>query len=368
MAVRTRTRVTFVLVLVVAAAVVLGVYSYQEQRGYLDPEGIDAWGARAVVRVLEEQGVQVTGVRTTDAAAEAADADSTLLVTIPDLLRPAQVERLLDTGADIVLASPSSSITDFSGQVTVAGQVEQETREPGCDLPEARLAGSARTGGLAYAVGDGGVSCYPADDAGGSLVVVTLEDGARLTVLGTADALVNGFLDEDGNAALALNLLGHNPDLVWYWPALEALDEADAAPGELLPGWVTPVAWQLGVAGLLAALWRGRRLGPVVAERLPVIVRASETTEGRARLYRRGRARGHAAATLREATVHRLRSRLGLPPDVDVNGLADLVAVRSHRTAQEVRALLDGPEPADDAGLVRLADDLDTLEQEVRTP
>ena len=49
--------------------------------------------------------------------------------------------------------------------------------------------------------------------------------------------------------------------------------------GELVPDWVAPVVWQLGVAVVLAAWWRARRLGPVVAEPLPVVVRAAETTE-----------------------------------------------------------------------------------------
>ena len=72
---------------------------------------------------------------------------------------------------------------------------------------------------------------------------------------------------------------------------------------DLLPPWVGIVVAQLVVAVLVAALWRGRRLGPVVAEPLPVAVRAAETTEGRARLYRRRRARGRAADHLRAASL-----------------------------------------------------------------
>jgi hypothetical protein len=136
---------------------------------------------------------------------------------------------------------------------------------------------------------------------------------------------------------------------------------------ELLPGWVVPVAWQLGIAAVLAALWRARRLGRVVTEPLPVVVRSAEATEGRARLYRRGRARDHAAAALREAATGRLRSRLGLPPDAVPAAVADAVAARTARPAAEVAGALAGPAPPGDAALVRLADTLDTLEQEVRT-
>ena len=66
---------------------------------------------------------------------------------------------------------------------------------------------------------------------------------------------------------------------------------------------------------LLVALWRGRRIGPLVAEELPVVVRASETVEGRGRLYRSRRARDRAAQALRTATLQRMLPRLGLGAD-----------------------------------------------------
>jgi hypothetical protein len=111
-------------------------------------------------------------------------------------------------------------------------------------------------------------------------------------------------------------------------------------------------------------LWRARRLGPVVREPLPVVVRASEAVEGRARLYRRAGAREHAAETLREATRARLRPLVGLPPDAAAGELVGAVAARVGR--RDVGGLLYGPPPGDDAGLVALARALDECEGEVR--
>ncbi|GDY74619.1 hypothetical protein SAV31267_041040 [Streptomyces avermitilis] len=75
---------------------------------------------------------------------------------------------------------------------------------------------------------------------------------------------------------------------------------------DLLPsGWLWGTL-QLFIAAALAALWRARRLGPLVPERLPVAIRASETVEGRARLYRKANARDRAAAALRSTTRTRL--------------------------------------------------------------
>jgi hypothetical protein len=261
-----------------------------------------------------------------------------------------------------VLVAPTIVLTDFAPELTIAEGALPDSREPDCELPEAERAGSARLGGE-YTGGAAASTCY-----GGALVVTTLDDGQRLVVLGTSDPLTNRYLDDDGNAALVLGLLGRHADLIWYRPISET-EDAEATPlSELLPDWVAPVAWQLFVAALLAAWWRGRRLGRVVTEPLPVIVRAAETTEGRARLYRSGRARGHAAATLREAAAVRLRQRLGLPVDAGVTALSEAVATRTGRRTEQVATLLGGPEPPDDAALVRLADELDSLEMEVRNP
>jgi hypothetical protein len=351
----------WIVLAVLVTALVVGLISSQDRRGYLDPRGVDALGAGAVAQLLGDQGVSVTEARRAEEVIDAAGPDSTVLITIPDLLRPVQVTAILDTGADLVLVAPGPVVSAFDDDITVTDRVPPAVREPECDLTEAVQAGSVRLGG-GYDSAGPAVTCYD-----NTLVVTTLAGGQRLAVLGTADPLTNQQLAGDGNAALVLNLLGRHPDLVWYRPVAEDLPDGQAVPlTDLLPGWVVPVVWQLGIAALLAAWWRGRRLGRVVIEPLPVEVRAAEATEGRARLYRRGRARGHAAATLREAAAGRLRRRLGLPSDTQPAALVEAVGARTGRPAADIAALLTGPEPATDPALVRLADDLDTLEQEVR--
>jgi hypothetical protein len=352
----------WVIVALLATALVLGIISSQNRRGYLDPQGVDHTGAGALVALLDDLGVEVTEARRTREVVRAAGPESTVLITVPDLLQADQVDELLGTRADLVLVAPTIVLTDFAPDLTIAGGELPGNREPDCELPEAERAGSARLGGE-YTGGKAATTCY-----GGALVVTTLDDGQRLVVLGISDPLTNRYLDDDGNAALVLGLLGHHADLIWYRPVPET-EAAEATPlSQLLPDWVVPVAWQLFIAALLAAWWRGRRLGRVVTEPLPVIVRAAETTEGRARLYRRGRARGHAATTLREAAAVRLRQRLGLPVDAGVAALSQAVAIRTGRRPEQVATLLGGPEPPDDAALVRLADELDALEMEVRNP
>ncbi len=125
------------------------------------------------------------------------------------------------------------------------------------------------------------------------------------------------------------------------------------------------LALQLLLVAVVAALWRGRRLGRLVTEQLPVVVRAGETTRGRGRLYRRARSYGHAAAALRAGTAARSAARLGLPRSAPAPAVIDAVARAASRAPQDVEALLYGPPPTDDRGLARLARDLDHLESEV---
>jgi hypothetical protein len=103
----------------------------------------------------------------------------------------------------------------------------------------------------------------------------------------------------------------------------------------------------------------------VVTEPLPIVVRAAETAEGRARLYRRAKAAGHAGETLREAARTRLRTTLGLPRDADAQALVAAVSARTGRQGNDVGAVLFGPPVPDDPALVRLAGELDRVEREV---
>jgi len=129
---------------------------------------------------------------------------------------------------------------------------------------------------------------------------------------------------------------------------------------------VTPSLVLLVVAALAAAVWRGRRLGPLVVERLPVVVRADETREGRARLYERAGARGHALDQLRIGTLGRLGALTGLSTRAPVDDVVARVAPLVRADPRALRHVLVDAVPGDDAELVRLSDSLLDLEQAVR--
>ncbi|MER5682518.1 DUF4350 domain-containing protein [Streptomyces sp. NPDC002205] len=386
-----RTRgLLFALLLLVAAGIVLATARSGDQHGRLDPRSADQHGSRAVAELLKDRGVSVRVTTTLDDATAATGPDTTLLVTAPNLLTPHQQNELraatIDSaGRTVLLAADPLSVNALAPGVRANSSGPVAARAPQCSLPAARTAGDAETGGFRYtADGLDTIGCYPSGHLPTLLLVQ--EKGAGDTVLlGSPDLLYNNRLASHGNASLALQLLGSRPHLVWYLPSLadptaaQDRDGVDDGTGDgtgddrsfvdLIPsGWFWGTL-QLAVAAVLAAIWRARRLGPLVTERLPVAIRASESTEGRARLYRKASARDRAASSLRSATRTRIAPLIGVSPRDAHSPSVLLPAVSARLSTAEggLDTLLFGPEPADDATLVRLADQLDTLEREVRT-
>ncbi|NJP25652.1 DUF4350 domain-containing protein [Microbispora sp. SCL1-1] len=360
-----------VLLVLITAVLPLLLTGTQSGGRTLDPSDTSLDGSAALARLLQTHGVEVVRVETPGAAVSAAGPSALLLVTEASFLDRGDAGRLAAAFGDRLVVGSVPYLDVLAPGVQREGPVRARSRAPECTLPEAVRAGDAYTGGMSFTGPRGSTGCYPAGD-GHALVRYTAEEHT-VTVLGDASFMTNLRLAEDGNAALALNLAGARPRLVW----LAAPDDSDEAGGggtggearslgDLIPGGVKWAVLQLVVAVALAALWRGRRLGPVVAERLPVVVRAAETVEGRGRLYRSRRARDRAALALRAAAADRLAPRLGLRRTATPDEVALAAAARTGRDPEPVLTLLCGPPPGNDTALVALAAHLDTLERQVR--
>ncbi|WP_309144548.1 DUF4350 domain-containing protein [Streptomyces sp. BR123] len=369
------------LAVLLTAAVTLAALSSGAHHGRLDPRSPDREGSRAIAELLRARGVTARVVTTADEAAEAAGPGTTLLVTDPDLLGDHQrrtIRSAIDVsgGRTVLLTPGATALAHLAPTVHTAGKAHERTLTPDCALTAATTAGSADTGrGRRYSTtAPGAAACYP---SGGHPTLLVLPAGTTgggdTVVLGSERVLLNEDLAREGNASLALQLLGTRPDVVWYMPSPAELGEGDVEEKSFLE--LIPAGWhwallQLFIAAALAAFWRARRLGPLVTERLPVAIRASEAAEGRARLYRKTAARDRAAGVLRAATRERLAALVGVPSAHahDPAALVPAVAARlADPAGRDLTALLFGTAPAGDAALVVLADHLDALEREVRT-
>ena len=330
-------------------------------------------GAKALVEVLRQQGVAVEIASSLDEAEEAVDdaASATLLYYDPDsILDTEQRTRAFAIADTLVAVNPSfDQLADISPDVAQAGAVDGEATA-GCDLRAATNAGSITSDGFAFryiGTDESAVQCFDDGDDAYSLVRVPNGDGTA-TVVGTTRALSNEFVADRGNAAFGLALLGENPTLVWYIPTVDDLTtEVPPTLGELSPGWVLPATALALLTALAAAVWRGRRFGPLIVENLPVTVRANETMQGRARLYEKSSARMRAIDSLRIGAVQRIAALCGLPRVATVDDVIAAAAAVTRTDPAEVRRVLLDAAPATDRDLVSLSDDLLTLERSVAT-
>ncbi|AKT52419.1 hypothetical protein ADJ73_16150 [Arsenicicoccus sp. oral taxon 190] len=412
-----RTRVGLGLVLLVLLAVAVWRSLPQGEGLPLDPDAAGDKGAKAVAEVLRRQGVEVDVVRTrADLDDARVDADTTLVVSetgavTAEAMR-AVSERRVDAGRLVLLGLGRSALHDLDLPVTLTRPRGDEPGGPGCTDRVAAASPSLSPLGSGYALmtpaqvaaaakepsrlppfpgsgpgedGDGpedvtdlgrswtltgAGGCYPVGEGHALLTIPAAHGQPRTDLLAPALIITNGTVTEEDDAALALRLLGSERHLVWFAPTYADIAEGDIPRGEppIAPPWFMPLLLLLGGAVALTMWWRGRRLGRLAVEPLPVVVRASETAVARGRLYRRAAGRGHAAAALRDATRRRLAARLGLPVGADAEAVVAAVAQATGRERDGIRDLLAGPDPTTDADLAATAADLAQLEEEVRHP
>lgn len=356
-----------VIAIVVALVTFIGAGANRPLGVPLDPASPGPVGAKALAQVLGEQGVEVTITASLDdtRAAVGSDAATVVVHDLSGIVDAGLARELGRLGTHLVLLDPDMTILDaLAPDVAMAGAVVGPV-EADCEVGAAQRAGTITGDGVGFRhLGDDPTvrTCF---DSGDDIVsLVQLADGERTTsLLGATDALSNEHIGARGNAAFALGLLGEHDRLVWYVPGVDDAPEAGAA--EFTPGWVTPVMVLLILVVIAAGLAQGRRLGPLVVENLPVTVRATETMEGRARLYQHSSARLRALDSLRIGTVQRLASIVRLPRTASVEEVAGIVAEATGTQPREVLGLLVETIPQNDRELVELSDRLLELERAV---
>jgi len=362
---RHRSTLAIVAGLLVAVAVAAWLGAGTQTATPMDPDNPGPDGARAVARVLGDEGVEVRTARDADELETLEiDGGTSVVVVLPDNLGSSTIDRLLEHAADahtVVVVGAGPGVADALG---VPGGGAETTlgdgRESGCDDP--RFEGLTLEVDRTYLYPQG--ACF---DGKAGAVVTEAPDG--LTLFGADQALTNDQVLRADNAAVALRLLGQDERLVWYVPSLDDLVGDDGVSlASLLPRWVRP-GLALGLVVLVALVaWRARRLGPLATEPLPVVVRAVETTRSLGRLYRRSGDRGHAAEALRRAARSRLAERLRLGSAIAPDVLAREVARRTGRSEADIAAVLGpaGGVPSSDRDLITLARQLAELDREVR--
>lgn len=368
---RARALVLLIGIAVIATALLVLVPDPSHSTTPLSTTNHGEDGAQALVRVLGDHGVTVKEAAEADIAA--AGADTTVVVIDPEKM-PSRTAEAVRAAPSVVfvgtLYSTADALPPYLEGLRVMppfSATSAKTVNPGCSSPTAARARTLTSS--AYRVAEDPdqdaaqewTLCFTSDGKGFQYAEKE-SDGRFRAVITDPARLTNSAVLQDGNASLALGAMGRTRNLLWYMPTGE---ESATSPSDLAPAHLRPLFLLLVAAALVLALARGRRMGRLASEKLPVEVPASEILIGKARLMRTNRAFGHAAQALRSASARRVAQRLGLPASAPAEQLVGALEKRGVDPARS-RALLWGPAPASHSALTVLAEQLDALEKEIR--
>jgi hypothetical protein len=338
----------------------------------LDPTSPRESGTLALAEVLRQQGVDVivtTGLNETRAALAEASESTLFLTNFDGFLTDQQIADTSDLAPTVIIAGPGiTELLAVAPEVANAG-TRVGTVPAQCPSPLVSQAPEISAGPSSLRIIDnesGAVGCYGNDELGFGLISID-RGSTHLVLLAATNALTNGAITTADNAAFALRLLGHNDTLVWYTPSFDDLSDAGGIKtyDELSPDWVTPVVWLIVLTLLTAAIWRGRRFGPLVIEKLPVTVRSNETMQGRARLYEKTAARLHTLDSLRIGSIRRLARLCGMASTASIDDVINRISPLIDQPVAQLRQLLVDARPTNDSELLSFSDELRALEQRV---
>lgn len=369
--------VTAVFALAALAVTISISVSAANQTGYLlSPTSAKPNGAKALAQTLDSHGVDVETVDRFEDAREAvtSNPNQTLVVHDPGgFLTVDRVRELLNSGASRVVFlnpvgtrfSPLNAIASYGGALEPTEDSKPHHAGDQCPLADLapKLSDGRATAFRATAVN--AASCYTTD--AGELVLMATHGGSEVVMIGAYSQLTNERIAEEANAAAAINLLGKYDHLTWYVPGPDDVPPSDKPTfGDYVPGWLTPTILLLGCVAVATMFWRGNRLGPLVAERLPVHVPANETVTGRGKLYAATSSRLHALDAIRLGTLRRCAAMLGMSASSSADAIMMAIASNTGSPVPQVRAVLRDVVPESDAAMVELANEAAAIEQRVR--
>ncbi|MCC5948380.1 MAG: hypothetical protein JJT89_07965 [Nitriliruptoraceae bacterium] len=338
-----------------------------------DPTSIEPRGTAAMVDLLEGLDVEVDvstrlDVDTVFDGVEAGAAGVRVFVAIDRLGddQRAQLRDLAAAGATVVVADPESPIHDVAPVgVPVGSAFGRTSRAPECDalgvVGEVRhgdwtMLGDEASADAAEATGARTV-CFPAPgdvDGEGWLLAVPVGDG-QIIALGSPEPFTNALLGEADNAVFAAALLGPRAgDRLIVLPRGELASEQTPLL-ELVPDAVLRGLVLLGVALVVAVLWRSRRLGPPVPEQLPPVLPSAELARSVGGLLHRAGDRGGVAARLQDAAGRDLALAMRVPVDTPTDDLLVAFVSRFRFPEDRARLALQQRPVSDDEELLEIA-------------
>ncbi len=324
----------------------------------LDPESVGDLGTLGLIEFLERSGAEI------ERGIPEPGSEIDVALVLRDRLGGDSRERLLDwiqDGGTAVVADSTSPLlaTGLSGSLSGEDLGRGICGIQGLDGVN-ELSGSALP--LLVPVPNSRI-CF-GDDLGA--YVIQFPDGrGQVTGLGGAVPLVNAQLDQADNAVLAGRLLLSSAEptvTVIYSPLPEAVGQQ--SPLDLIGPNVRWFGWQLVTATLVGLLWAIRRFGRVVPEPEVVELPGSLVIRATAELHRRSGTPERSLDAIRRELFGRLRHEYRLPPEIDADYAARIVADQSGISLADA-AILTGASNSTEATPLDCAKELDRIGRRV---
>jgi hypothetical protein len=205
------------------------------------------------------------------------------------------------------------------------------------------------------------VGCFSKEE--GAYELSLSRGRGTIVLLGGSSFLANERVGVGDDALFTLQLLRGEGPVVFGPPAPFA--EGSQSVWGTLPAGARAALIGFAVAAILFALARGRRLGrPVLEEPLSPIP-ASELVQATAALHRRAGTAPFCGDQLRRGFAERVRRRFGLPPGTPPEALPAHLERVTGLGREDLVRLLEGPGPAGDEELVRMARHLEEVARRV---
>lgn len=339
----------------------------------MHPQNAEPNGAMALTQILRNNGVEVTVTGSTAEARALADSSTTVFVYDTFVVEPEFFRAVYEAGSDLVIVDPATSTINqldlgLRLENTSAKTTHPDPVDAQCAAPHAQSARQimSQNSGFSRNEESDAQLCFTIDGVG----PYAASSDNRVHLFATPDLFQNENLARFGNAALTIGALGNQEKLVWFLPTTmqNSPDSQEDSPLLVfLPPWFTSALVLAGFIAAALAVWRGRRMGRLVSEPLPVVVRGAETTVGLGQVYRRTNEVAHAASAIRAGAALRCAQRLGISPTSSSSDLAAAIARAVNRPYEEIAPIFLGPLPTSSADLIRLAQTLDHLESEVHS-
>ncbi len=372
------------IVAVLAAFVVVGLLTTNTKTDVpYDPTSTSPNGTRALVDLVQGFGASVD-------VPDRFPTDADVAVLFEDVVPTDEVQRVHDwvrSGHTLVVTDPRSDFTPRADVSSGGTKVFSPTIDRGtCTIDALRGVGQVDQGvsssydllflipvtDAAGVVDRQAQVCFATDQ--GAFVTVQPEGKGQIVSVASGAPFLNRYLGRADNAVLAVDLLAPTPGTRVALLTDQAfgvgggggggLDVLGSVGRVLTPG-LRLLLFQLGLAVVVYGLARGRRLGRPVAEPQPVQIAGSELVSAVGNLLQQLKSPDSAGVVLRADLRRRLCDRLGLPRDAPAEIVAETVAARTGHDRELVLTVLTDRPITDDRGLVELAQQIDTVREEI---